>query len=387
MPGIPDSSLDLAELAASVRLVDHHVHGALADDPGDVDDLGRHLAETDRPAPPGVSWWDSQLGFALRRWCAPVLDLPAYAGPVAYTRRRLELGAAVVNRRFLSAAGVDRFLVDTGYRGGELLGPAGMAAASGARTAEVIRLESVAEEVGASGVSAAQFADRFVEALWARSADAVGVKSVLAYRYGLDIDPTPPDPAEVRAAAGAWLSAAEASGTYRVSDPVLLRRLLWAAVDRGLPIQVHTGFGDPDLDLHRSDPALLTGFIRAVEPRGVDVLLLHCYPYHRHAGYLARVFPHVYLDVGLGVTYLGARADSLVAESLELAPFGKLLYSSDAWGPAELHYLGALLWRRAIAAVLGRWVDDDRWSSADARRVIDAVAAGNARRVYHLEES
>ena len=32
---------------------------------------------------------------------------------------------------------------------------------------------------------------------------------------------------------------------------------------------------------------------------------------------------------------------SAAGESLELAPFGKVLFSSDAWGPPELHHLGA----------------------------------------------
>ena len=104
-------------------------------------------------------------------------------------------------------------------------------------------------------------------------------------------------------------------------------------------------------------------------------MLLHCYPYHRGAGHLASAYPHVYLDVGLAINYTGARAAAVVAESLELAPFGKVLFSSDAWGPAELHYLGALLWRRATAAVLGGWVADGDWSRADAVRVAGMIAA------------
>ena len=36
-----------------------------------------------------------------------------------------------------------------------------------------------------------------------------------------------------------------------LTDPCLLRHLLWTAVDvareRGLPVQFHAGFGDPDL--------------------------------------------------------------------------------------------------------------------------------------------
>jgi predicted TIM-barrel fold metal-dependent hydrolase len=92
----------------------------------------------------------------------------------------------------------------------------------------------------------------------------------------------------------------------------------------------------------------------------------------------------VYLDVGLAVNYTGARSRAIVAESLEVAPFGKLLFSSDGWGPAELHYLGALLWRRAMASVLSEWVESGEWSAADAVRVTGLVGAGNAQRVYRL---
>jgi predicted TIM-barrel fold metal-dependent hydrolase len=126
----------------------------------------------------------------------------------------------------------------------------------------------------------------------------------------------------------------------------------------------------------------MTGFLRAVRDRGVAILLLHCYPFHRQAGYLAHVFPHVYLDVGLAVNFVGARAAAVVAESLELAPFHKVLYSSDAFGLAELHYLGSVLFRRAFDEVAGEWVGAGLWSAPDARRVARLVAAGNAERVY-----
>ena len=92
----------------------------------------------------------------------------------------------------------------------------------------------------------------------------------------------------------------------------------------------------------------------------------------------------MYIDVGLAINHVGARATAVVAESLELAPFGKVLYSSDAWGPPELHYLGALLWRRATANVLGGWVDSGDWTVADAIRVAEMIGALNARRIYRL---
>jgi predicted TIM-barrel fold metal-dependent hydrolase len=343
------------------------------------------LTESDRPLPAGLTTFDSQLGVAVRRWCAPVLDLEPFAAPADYLARRSALGPAEVTRRLLRASGTAHFLLDTGYERPGLLDLPGMREAAGARADEIVRLEAVAEQAVLDGDgSAAGFAARFAAALSGRAAAAAGLKSIVGYRSGLDFDPEPPAAAEVAAAAGAWLRRIEATGRIRVDDPVLLRHLLWAGLDLGLPLQLHTGFGDPDADLRRCDPLLLRGFLERTEPAGVPVMLLHCYPYHRGAGYLAQAYPHVYLDVGLAINYTGARAAAVVAESLELAPFGKLLFSSDAWGPPELHYLGALLWRRATARVLGEWVAGGDWSQADALRVAEMVGAGNARRVYRL---
>ncbi|MGH3566406.1 MAG: amidohydrolase family protein [Pseudonocardia sp.] len=367
----------LGSAVEALRLVDHHVHGAST---ADLDRIGFEagLTESAWPAPSGTSHLDSQLGFAVRRWCAPVLDLPPHVDVDTYLARRHELGAAEVTRRFLAASGIGWFLVETGYQAAEILGPSQMARVAGARAAEVVRLESVAEEVVGRGPDAARFADAFATALDERARCAVGLKSVIAYRFGLDFDPEPPSPAEVGRAAGRWLR-----DGGRLTDPVLLRHLLWVGVERGLPLQFHVGYGDPDLTLHRCDPSLMTDFLRRVQ---VPVMLLHCYPYQRTAGYLAAVFPHVHVDVGLAVNYTGTRSRAIVAESLEVTPFGKLLFSSDAWGPPELHFLGATLWRRAIIDVLGEWVESGEWSKADAVRVAGLVGAGNARRVYGLGE-
>lgn len=90
------------------------------------------------------------------------------------------------------------------------------------------------------------------------------------------------------------------------------------------------------------------------------------------------------MDVGLAVNQLGVQSVPLISRSLELAPFGKLLYSSSGIGPAELHYLGAALWRRGMRDVLGGWVDSGDWSASDARRVAQMIGRDNARRVYRL---
>jgi predicted TIM-barrel fold metal-dependent hydrolase len=174
----------------------------------------------------------------------------------------------------------------------------------------------------------------------------------------------------------------------RLDDPVLLRFGLDVAGDiageLGLPVQLHAGYGDDDLQLDQANPLLLTPLIRQYGERGAPVVLLHCYPYHREAGYLAAVHPHVAFDVGLALPYLGASSATLLAEALELAPFGAQLFSSDAFGLAELYLVAAALFRRGVRAILGRWVAAGDCSAADADKIYASIAADNARRIYPL---
>ncbi|MGQ0774134.1 MAG: amidohydrolase family protein [Pseudonocardiales bacterium] len=342
--------------------------------------FGALLTEATAPAP-GADPFDSALGLSVRRWCAPVLDLPPRAPALDYLARRAELGASEANHRLLAASGTGALLVDTGWRCDELLGLAELGVAAGASVSEVLRLEVVAEQVADTGVEPADYPLAVAEVITHRAVAAVGCKSILAYRHGFDVDPARPTDAEVRTAAAAWLPQRPGA---RLADPVLLRHVLWCGVDTGLPLQLHTGFGDSDEDLHRANPILLTGFCRATAATGTPVVLLHCYPYHREAAWLAHVFGHVYLDVGLASTFAGARASELLAEVLEIAPFGKVLYSSDAFGLAELYYLAALRFRRAVHQVLDGWRRADEASEQDVQRIAAMIAGGNARRLYNL---
>jgi predicted TIM-barrel fold metal-dependent hydrolase len=374
--------MSLHESTAELRLVDHHVHGAFAAAP-DRAGFEESLNEgSPGPIPPGTTQFDSQLGFAVRRWCAPLLDLPVHAPADDYWSRRAELGEPEIIRRMLPAAGVDHWLVDSGYQGDRLLSPQDLAGAGGGTAHGIVRLETLAESLAVQGTTARSYPGAYRELLHEATRGAVGVKTVVAYRAGLDLDWSRPDSAAVRDAAARWLP--DAGPRPRLTDPVLLRHVIHCAVERGLPIQFHTGFGDRDLDLHRVNPLLLVDLLRQPAVAAVPVMLLHCYPFHREAGYLAQAFEQVHCDVGLAVHHVGARAAAVIAESMELAPFAKLLYSSDAWGPAELHFLGAALWRRGTAAVAQAWVDAGDWAEPDARRVIAMIGRDNALRAYGL---
>jgi uncharacterized protein len=375
----------VAELLACVAeqaLVDHHCHGVLY---RDADEATLESLLNEGSAWPGGSVFDSQAGFAFRRLCPPVLGLPPRAELADYAIRRAEIGATEVSKRFLTAAGLSALCVDTGFTPEPITSPAELAGLAGATAHEIVRLERVAEDVVAAGIGADGFADAVRSALATRTASAVGVKSIAAYRTGLDLIPERPTDTEVTEAAGRLLAAqATEPGPLRIADETLQRFLIWCGVDLGLPVQFHVGYGDSDVDLHRCNPVLLTPMLRAIQPTGVPVMLLHNYPYHREAGYLAQVFPHVYVDAGLATHNLGTRAPALLAEALELAPFGKFLYSSDAFGLPELYYLGAVLFRRALSEFLGAGLDEGLYTERTVVRLTRMLCADNAKRAYRL---
>jgi uncharacterized protein len=375
---------ELESFIGGLFSIDHHCHGIARGELGapEFDDL---LTESERPQPPGANVFDAPVGVQLRALCGPLLGLEPHASGADYLRRRGELGASAVARILLASARIGTYVVDTGFRSAGLTTPAELAGITGARSAEIVRLEAVAEALAEAGTGAAEFMAVFATELAARLQHAVGVKSVIAYRYGLDFDPARPEPAAIRRAAGDWLRLARETGRFRLDNEVLLRAILWAAVDAGKPIQVHVGYGDTDITMHRCDPTQMTDFLRATMNSGPAITLLHNYPFIREAGFLAQVYPHVYFDTGAVLHFTGPSYLTAVRESLELAPFSKLLFSTDAFGLPEFYLLGARLQRTGLARVFGEWLAAGSISDSDTRRYLEMIMGGNACRVYGLE--
>jgi uncharacterized protein len=363
-------------------LIDHHCHGLVQRD------LDRPSFEALMNEGAGSGRWtgspfDSMLGVAIRRHCAPLLGLEPHADADAYLGRRRALGHEEVARRMLAAAGIGELLVDTGFVPEPVCSPRELAALVGpdVRAHEIVRLEALAQELLVTGTHPdallAGVAQRLV------GSGAVGAKSIAAYRVGLDLPGERPRDADVAAAVAAIRP--DGDGAFRVADHTVIAGLAWTAIEAGLPLQFHVGYGDNDVDLLRCDPLQLTPFLRSTQSYGVPVLLLHNYPFHRHAAYLAQVFDHVFIDVGLTVHNTGTLSRRVLEETLELVPFPKLLHSSDAFGLAELYLLGSLLFRHGLGGVLADLVRADELLEGDAHRLGAMVAADNARRAYALD--
>lgn len=372
---MPNYSVELGPL------VDHHCHGVI------LDDLDRRsfealMNEAAATSPLGTTFFDSMLGLAIRRWCAPVLGLEANTSAEDYLDRRRDLGADA-SRALVAAAGIETFLVDTGLGADRLCSAAELATMGGGTAYEAVRLEALAESLLDQGTGPSEFADAVEQAL--RGSDAVAAKSIAAYRIGLDLPDERPGTDALRTAITSLRPAPD--GHHRLGHPVINSWLAWTAIELRMPLQFHVGYGDADLDLLRADPLRLTGFLRATEELGVPVFLLHNYPFHRHAAYLAQVFGHVFVDVGLAVHNTGALSPTVIREILEVTPFGKLLFSTDAYGLAEFYFLGAMLFRRGLAAVLGELIEAGEMTGSDADRAAALIARDNARRAYQLDRS
>ncbi len=368
-------------------LIDHHCHGVTREPLGRAE-FETLLTEAGGPGPWHGSLFDTRAGLAVLARCAPLLDLPTHADPEDYLDRRAEIGAEAVARRLLSVTGIGTFLVDTGFLADRLTSPAELAAWAGGTSLEITRLETVAETVIAADTTGAGFVDACASALAQHSTTSVAFKSVAAYRVGLDLDPARPSDADVAAAAAAWRHTIDSAGVgaaARLTDPVIIRWLIWTAIDLRRPVQLHVGYGDNDVDLSRCDPLLLTPLLRATAAANIPIMLLHNYPFQRHAAYLAQVFDHVFVDVGLALQNVGGAAGTVLAELLEIAPFGSVLFSTDGFGLPELFAVSTALFREGLTQFLDVGIARDEWSAADARRIAEMICAANAARAYGLE--
>ncbi|HEY3481106.1 MAG TPA: amidohydrolase, partial [Streptomyces sp.] len=304
------------------HLVDAYCHGVL---PGDLG-LGAFEAQLPGSAAPHTTLFDSPTGFAVRRWCPPLLGLEPHCAPARYLARRRELGAYEAARLLLRGTGIDTYLVDTGEPG-DLTPPKELGEAGAARAYEIVRLEPLAQQVADTSGTVDGFLANLAEAVHGAALSAVGFCGTGPDRLETG-EPGPPGAGQVRYAAAEWLARRPVGA--RPTDPVLLHHLLWNALATGLPLSLRHPAGG-------AGPLAAEGFLRDTSGLGTDVVLLPGPPHEGAAADLAAALPHVY--VGLG-------GDP--APVLGRTPFGKVLYASGAAALPELYVTGVRRFRAAL---------------------------------------
>jgi len=211
-----------------------------------------------------------------------------------------------------------------------------------------------------------------------------GVKSIIAYRTGLDVSPLSRTPDQGLQALDA-IKRGLGGGSMKKLRDHLLCRAIELCMEHDVPMQIHTGMGDFEVNLVMCRPAYLMDLLRFPAFRDCRVLLVHTgYPYHREAAYMANVLPRVYLDVSEGIPFASSAAWEIYEGAMAMAPLNKICYGSDGYQLPEIMYTSAKLGKQALQDTLDGLVAKGMLIEANAQRAAAGILADNARELYKL---
>jgi predicted TIM-barrel fold metal-dependent hydrolase len=374
-----------------IPVVDNHCHGILrSQNFGDLASWRRAFTESADPGMPREHVASTAFYRRLIRALARFFGSEPDEGAVLAAREASD--GQEITSQLLRAANIETLLLDTGYPPPEEVLPMDqLGGLGGCRIEPMLRLEILMERLLAEHDSLAGVKEALAGALGdVRGQGYVALKSIAAYRTGLDVREWTGEEAE---ASLAEFRRDAGEGSARLAHKPLLDTLLHAAFAEAarqeVPVQFHVGYGDADTDLLLGNPLHLRAVLERPEYRGMPVVLLHeCYPYTREGGYLAAIYENVYLDLSYGIPLLGyGEMLSFTREALGVAPVSKLLYSSDGIGVPELHWMSAIDGRHVLGLALEELVAHDELSIPEAEAAGESVLRGNALRLYRLSSA
>jgi predicted TIM-barrel fold metal-dependent hydrolase len=292
----------------------------------------------------------------------------------------MEEGTAYLERLW-AHCGLRAMVVDDGYPLPRV-DPQEMARDAGITVHRVVRIEPLIEQARAA--TYAELEDGFSALLEQACADdAIAIKSVIAYRTGLDVMETPRS--EVESAYVRWREAGFPE-TRELAKPVrdaLLYRTAEIARRMERPMHIHCGGGDPSVVLAYARPKDLFPFLDA--HRDQPIVLIHSgWPWLEEGAYVASILPRVYLDTSINTAWASIIMDQKLEAILGIAPTAKVMFGSDESTEPELAWISAVMAREALERVLGA-AAERRWMTAeDAVRVGRGVLATNCERLHGL---
>jgi len=220
------------------------------------------------------------------------------------------------------------------------------------------------------------------------SEGAVAVKSALAYQRTLDYDKVTHHEAEM-----AFNRIAQHLGegpSWAEAKPLqdyMMHQVIRAAIDVGLPIQIHTCLQEGNENIiANSRPTLLANLF--IEYREAKFDLFHGgYPYTGEFATLAKNFPNVYPDlcwVHLISPEIGRRQ---LHELIETVPGNKILAFGGDSVAVEIAYAHAKMARKVVARVLAEKIEDGYMSEDEALQLATKMLRDNPARLYDLPTS
>lgn len=336
--------MNLSEFIKSMPLLDHHCHYLIS---ADATNREKRLAQVSTEADNDYPLEDTKNRMAWLEFKAEAKHF--YKGnDQDYLRDLNGEEYKEYNQSIFKYYNYQMLLIDTGFvPKNPITSDSETEELTGVLIRKIYRIETHAESWMEKKSSFEQWWEALKSDVEQASQNGyVGFKSIAAYRFGLRLKKV--GEAEAKKEFDAW----KKSGNTRLTNPTIICFILWnlapILAKQKMPLQFHVGYGDADTDMFEGNPLLMRVFLNRWSMEGLIVVLLHCYPYHREAGYLASVFPNLYFDTSL-INPLGPTSvERVLDEALELAPYSRYLFASDASTYPEMYGVAARKFKNAL---------------------------------------
>ncbi len=298
---------------------------------------------------------------------------------LAERTRRAEIDFQQWIKTLFLDCGIETMLIDLGYK------PADQNLESferqvPARIHYLFRAESALDELWtrfrSRELDLTEVENRFESALDENlnRPNIVGFKTIIGYRTGLEVQPVK---------RSQILKGTPDEKQFR--DYFFLK-LLEKTSESGLPLQIHAAFGESNIDIQLNSPALLKWVFDQDAFRSTPMVLVHGgYPRCFEAGYLASVYPNVYVDISEMIPFAPLGLYQGLRDIFDMCPFSKILYGSDGFIIPDIHWLGARMAKEALAVLFESFISAGLFNRSEALTVARNILADNARNLYRLE--
>src|SRR5919107_2680578 len=242
-----------------VPVVDNHCHGIARDQT--FEDIASWRMAFTESTDPGMAREPVASTSLYRRLIPTLADfLDCVPEEEAVFVARTGRDGMELAGELLRAANVDTLLLDTGFPPPETVFPVPeLGELAGCRAEPMLRLEVLMEDLLKDHDTLVDTEQALADTLDdVRGSGYVALKSIVAYRTGLNVRAWPREEAE--AAFQEYKTAAGAGPTRLVHKPLLdtLLHVAFAQASRQeVPIQFHVGYGDADTDLLLGNPLYL----------------------------------------------------------------------------------------------------------------------------------
>ncbi len=215
---------------------------------------------------------------------------------------------------------------------------------------------------------------------------AVGIKIGIASRRTIRFEKVPrPEAERIFTRLFGHLGEGPSWEEARPLQDYMFHQIIRAALERDVPVQIHTGLQEGNENiLANSNPLLLADLF--IEYRQAKFDLFHGgYPFLGEALALAKNFPNVFLDLCWLHIISPTAAARMLHEAIETVPSNKIFAFGGDFIIPEGAYGHSVLARRVVSRVLTEKVEEGYLAEDEAVRLARRILQENAAALFRLK--